>query len=171
MAVYHYHPLGFSQSNMDKSRKYCAQMDWVDVIEIPDEGTVKDSWSKRKIAKLLAEANSGDHLVAYDASVLACSTSQVLDILKHASDKGVHVHFVSYDLMVDNSELRIDTQHLLKVISKIESDFISKRTTEALARRRAAGFPLGRVPQVTLDAVGNRILVPQLPMSKLNSIT
>ena len=33
---------------------------------------------------------------------------------------------------------------MLDLISKIESEFISKRTTQALARRKAAGLPLGR---------------------------
>ena len=38
----------------------------------------------------------------------------------------------------------VKTTELLSIIGKVESDFISKRTMQALARRKAAGLPLGR---------------------------
>ena len=49
-----------------------------------------------------------------------------------------------YEININNQSKTIETQKLLDLISKIESEFISKRTTQALARRKAAGLPLGR---------------------------
>ena len=82
--------------------------------------------------------------MAFEASHLACSTSQILEILTLAVDRKLTIHFIKYDLVVENNSNQIDTQHLLDIVSKVESDFISKRTTQALARRKAAGLPLGR---------------------------
>ena len=36
------------------------------------------------------------------------------------------------------------TNEFLKLVKHVESDFVARRTTDALARRRAAGLPLGR---------------------------
>ena len=37
-----------------------------------------------------------------------------------------------------------NTEDFLRLVKFVESDFVARRTTDALARRRAAGLPLGR---------------------------
>ncbi len=109
-----------------------------------DEGVQKLHWHKRKIDELLTKTMSqGDELVVYEASQLARSTLQVLEILEAAAAAGVTVHFVKYD-MIYSPESTIKTAVFLQLMQSIESDFVARRTTDALARRRAAGLPLGR---------------------------
>jgi len=124
--------------------KYAA-MDSHSIDEVvSDEDSIKTHWRERQIGRLIKHAQANDIIIVFDASQLACSTSQILEILSAAAGNHVHIYFVKYNLNVINTTDNIDTQHILQVIGRIESDFISKRTTQALARRRAAGLPLGR---------------------------
>lgn len=111
---------------------------------VEDSQPAKLHWTERAINQVIKQMRKGDTLVVYEPNHIACSTSQILEILTIAATRGVSVHFVKYDVAVKNEGVEINTQHLLNIISKIESDFVSKRTTQALARRKAAGLPLGR---------------------------
>lgn len=111
---------------------------------IKDNDPIKLHWTERPIGQLLKQVKKNDHIVIYEAHHLACSTSQILEILSVASTNAVNVHFFKYNIVLNNTEKHVSTQQLLNLISKIESDFVSKRTSQALARRKAAGLPLGR---------------------------
>jgi DNA invertase Pin-like site-specific DNA recombinase len=112
--------------------------------EVEDDQNIKLHWTERKIGELLRSARKGDSILTYEAAQLACSTSQILELLSHCTKNGVNLGFAKYDILLKSENGMVDTQLLLNLISRIESDFISKRTTQALARRRAAGLPLGR---------------------------
>jgi DNA invertase Pin-like site-specific DNA recombinase len=111
---------------------------------IEDSVSTKVNWKERQIGAILDKGKAGDHIVVYEAAQLACSTSQVIEILSISSSRKVQLHFVKHAAYLKNADDLVNTQYLLDLISKIESDFISKRTTQALARRKAAGLPLGR---------------------------
>ncbi len=111
---------------------------------IEDHQPSKLHWTERPIHQLIKNATPGDMIVLFEASHIACSTSQMLEILNAAAIRKVAIHFVKHYVKIENSSMEINTQHLLNLISKIESDFVSKRTSQALARRKAAGLPLGR---------------------------
>lgn len=111
---------------------------------ISDEMPVKLHWTMRPIGDLLKKIKRYDHLVVYEAEHLTCSTSQILEILSVAAANRVAIHFIKYGIVISNKELYIETQEIINLIQKIESDFVSKRTSRALARRKAEGLPLGR---------------------------
>ncbi len=111
---------------------------------IEDNQPAKLHWTERQINQVVKQMRKGDTLVVFEPNHIACSTSQILEILTISATRGVSIHFVKYDVAIKNDGSEINTQHLLNIISKIESDFVSKRTTQALARRKAAGLPLGR---------------------------
>lgn len=111
---------------------------------VEDAQPAKLHWTERQINQVIKQMRNGDTLVVFEPNHIACSTSQILEILTISATRGVSIHFVKYDVAVKNEGSEINTQHLLNIISKIESDFVSKRTTQALARRKAAGLPLGR---------------------------
>jgi DNA invertase Pin-like site-specific DNA recombinase len=111
---------------------------------IEDTHPAKLHWTERPIHDLIKNSSAGDTIVLFEASHIACSTSQMLEILNAAATRKIAIHFVKYNVQVSNDSVEINTQHLLNIISKIESDFVSKRTSQALARRKAAGLPLGR---------------------------
>ena len=112
---------------------------------IEETQSTKISWQKRQIGGLLSSGKlkAGDCIVVYEAADLARSTCQLLEILFEATRMQVSMHFVKYNEVFKAQS--VDKLHdLLTVMQNIESDFISRRTTDALARRRAAGLPLGR---------------------------
>ncbi len=111
---------------------------------ISDDQPGKLHWTSRAMHVLMKKAHQHDTIVVYEASHIACSTSQMLEILGMAVSRKINIHFAKYNARIMSSEEQVDTQHLLNTISKIESDFVSKRTSQALARRKAAGLPLGR---------------------------
>lgn len=111
---------------------------------VHDDQSAKLHWTGRPIHSLMKKAHQHDTLVIYEASHIACSTSQMLEILNMAVSRKINIHFAKYNARILGSAEQVDTQHLLNTISKIESDFVSKRTSQALARRKAAGLPLGR---------------------------
>ncbi len=111
---------------------------------VEDTNPAKLHWTERPIHDLIKSSVAGDTIILFEASHIACSTSQMLEILNAAANLKVAIHFVKYNVQVNNDSVEINTQHLLNIISKIESDFVSKRTSQALARRKAAGLPLGR---------------------------
>lgn len=115
------------------------------------ESTIKESmstkmhWNKRDIGQWFTEQrfNAGDTVIAYQAADMARSTCQMLEILVEATKMQVNIFFLKYDETFYAKETN-KLEDLLCMMQHIESDFISRRTTDALARRRAAGLPLGR---------------------------
>lgn len=110
---------------------------------IVDSDSNRTNWRKRQINQLLQNANRGDEVIVYEASDVARSTAQIIEALELFLAKGVILHFAKYE-QIFTSEKTIDIRQFLELMQHIESDFVAKRTTEALARRRAAGLPLGR---------------------------
>jgi len=111
---------------------------------ISEEPANRANWHKRKIAALLdKQIKAGDTIIVNEAADLAPSTIQMLEILTLANNAGINIHFAKYNVAFEAKTLNrtVDLIHLLR---HIDNDFISRRTTEALARRRAAGLPLGR---------------------------
>lgn len=110
---------------------------------VKDDTSNKTNWRRRELFTLVENAKRGTEVVVYEASDVARSTSQVLEALELFLDKGVILHLVKYD-QIFTAENTVDIKQFLELMQHIESDFVAKRTTEALARRRAAGLPLGR---------------------------
>ena len=134
-----------TETEMDLIQKYAGNVGAnIDEVLL-DTQSIKKHWSERLIGEKLTNIfQQGDHLFVYEASQLACSTSQLLEIMNMMADKNIHLHFIKYNMHMENTSQQIDTQQLLNLVRRIESDFISKRTMQALARRKAAGLPLGR---------------------------
>jgi len=105
----------------------------------------RSNWQAGEPGRLLLEnrAQPGDVIIAYEAPDLARSTCQLLELLLEATAKQVDIHFTKYG-EVFRAQKTNKLADLLRIMQHIESDFISRRTTDALARRRAAGLPLGR---------------------------
>jgi DNA invertase Pin-like site-specific DNA recombinase len=112
---------------------------------LEDSDSLRVHWHKRAIGHLLEGrvAQPGDSIVLYEASDLARSTCQMLEILVSATARQINIHFVKYNEVFHAKE-RNKLSDMLRLVHHIENDFISRRTTDALARRRAAGLPLGR---------------------------
>lgn len=110
---------------------------------VKDSQDNKTNWRRRDIYSMLQNAKRGTEVIVYEAGDVARSTSQVLEALEVFLSKGVILHLVKYN-QIFTAENTVDIKQFLELMQHIESDFVAKRTTEALARRRAAGLPLGR---------------------------
>lgn len=115
-----------------------------DFLKIEEDSSSKEYWSDRKINNILNEMKSGNSLIVYEAFHLGISVSQICDIFNLSARKGVNIHFLKYNKVFKNANGKINTIYLISLMSQIDSDFISKRTTVALAKRKARGLPLGR---------------------------
>jgi len=96
------------------------------------------------------------------ATAWARSTLQVLEMLEHCMARRVTVHIAKQQMVLNGSMQSRIAATVLGLAAEIEREFISLRTTEALAKRKAAGQPLGRpkgsqAPRVKLDAKADEI--------------
>lgn len=77
-------------------------------------------------------------------SRLARSTLQVLEIGRECIERGVALHVAKNGIVFDDSMQSKIMVTVLGLVAEIERDFISARTKEALAKRKADGVKLGR---------------------------
>lgn len=124
--------------------EYAKKHDLEPLTFFEDTASGKKSWKERHIGKLIEESQPDDVLLVAEISRLARSTLQVLEILQACANKGLAVHVAKSNMIMDGSLNSRITAVVLGLAAEIEREFISSRTTEALAKRKAAGLPLGR---------------------------
>jgi len=153
MAIYIYLRVSTSaqdtQNQLHGIQQYCQERGIEPNTVVEDTASGSVAWTARKIGELLSVADKGDVLLVAEVSRLARSTLQVLEILKFASERQVSVVIVKNGLTFDNSMQSKIIATVLGLAAEIERDFISMRTREALAKRKASGKQLGR-PQGAL---------------------
>ena len=123
------------------NEKNFGQVHWV---EETVSGT--KNWKKREIYKVIQKLGKNDRIITPELSRLGRSTLEVLEILKTAKDKGIDVYSVKEQLELNGTIQSKIMSTMLALFAELERDFISKRTKEALAARKAKGIKLGRPP-------------------------
>lgn len=112
---------------------------------IDDEGVsgTKEP-EKRELGKLLDKLKDGDVLLAGEISRLGRSLFMVMRILEHCMKNNVKVYTAKdgYELG-DNIQSKV-LAFAFGLAAEIEREMISRRTKEALQRKRAQGVVLGR---------------------------
>ena len=112
---------------------------------IEDAVSGRVGWRERAVGELLLETASEEDLVLFaEVSRMGRSTLQVLEMLETCMKRGLTVHIAKQRMVLDGSMQSRITATVLGLAAEIERELISQRTTEALARRKAAGKPLGR---------------------------
>jgi DNA invertase Pin-like site-specific DNA recombinase len=102
-------------------------------------------WRERKLFKIVQEdLQAGDRLVTPELTRLGRSTLEVLDCLKVCREKGIAVYSVKEGLELNGSMQAKVMSVFLSLFAELERDFISLRTREALAAKKAQGVKLGR---------------------------
>ena len=99
---------------------------------------------KRKLGKLLKRIKSGDVIICSELSRLGRRLFMVISILEHCMKIGAKVFTVKdgYELG-DNVQSKI-LAFAFGLVAELEREMISKRTKEALQRRKINGGKLGR---------------------------
>jgi DNA invertase Pin-like site-specific DNA recombinase len=123
---------------------YCVDKKFHAPLFVEDTASGKNDWRARALGNIVSQAVPGDVLVVSEVSRLARSTLQVLEIMRECVAKGVHLHIVKNGIVLDGSMQAKIVATVLGLAAEIERDFISSRTKEALAKRKAEGMILGR---------------------------
>jgi DNA invertase Pin-like site-specific DNA recombinase len=111
---------------------------------IEEKSSGKISWRKRKIATILDSLHSGDVIIVNELSRLGRSMLECMEILSIAIKKDIHLYSVKGNWQLDDSIQSKIMAMAFSMAAEIERDLISKRTTEALRAKKAAGIALGR---------------------------
>ena len=141
--------------------KYCADKRLLEPVFIEDTASGKTDWRDRPLGKIIERAGQGDIVVVSEVSRLARNTLQVLEIGRECITRGVHLHVAKNGIVFDDSMQSKIVATVLGLVAEIERDFISARTKEALAKRKAEGVKLGRpvgaAKKLRLDPLASKI--------------
>ena len=141
--------------------RYCTDRGLLAPDFIEDTASGKTDWRTRPLGQLVTRAARGDVIVVAEVSRLARSTLQVLEIGRECLERGVHLHVAKNGIVFDDSMQSKIVATVLGLVAEIERDFISSRTKEALAKRKADGMVLGRpvgpAKKLRLDAHSDKI--------------
>lgn len=151
-------------------KQYAVEKGFNDIQYIADSVSSKIDWRIRKLGEMVKNASTGDIIIFSEISRMARSTLQVLEILRDCADKSAEVHIVKTKMIVDSSIQSKAMVLVYGLVAEMEKDFISVRTKEALARKKAEGVilgrPKGKPKQSKLDKERDKIA--ELRKSKIN---
>jgi DNA invertase Pin-like site-specific DNA recombinase len=151
VVIYAYLRVSTNQQDVDNQRhgilEYANHSSLGHLEFVSDSVSGQKRWRERELGKLLTEtASAGDTIIFAEISRMARSTLQVLEILECCMQQGLCVHIAKQRMVLDDQLPSRITATVLGLAAEIERELISLRTTEALAKRRAAGKTLGRPP-------------------------
>ena len=124
--------------------EYANEKGLTGIVFIEDTASGTKHWRERRFGQMLNDCTTGDVILFAEISRIGRSALQVLEFLHEAAERGVQVHIVKQRFVVDGSMQSTIMVTMLGLAAQIEREFISQRTKEALAKRRADGLALGR---------------------------
>src|SRR5262249_36732080 len=161
MAVYAYLRVSTDRQDVDNQRygilEYANTHGLAPLRFVEDTVSGRLSWREPAIGHLLVRtARAGDVILFAEVSRMARSTLQVLEILEHCMQRGVHVHIAKQRMVLDGSMPSRITATVLGLAAEIEREFIALRTREALAKRKEGGEPPGSAPRTAARRLRRR---------------
>jgi DNA invertase Pin-like site-specific DNA recombinase len=149
VVTYAYLRVSTNQQDVDNQRhgilEYANQKSLGHLEFVEDAVSGQKKWRDRALGELLTKiAQKGDVIIFAEISRMARSTLQVLEILECSMQQGLSVHIAKQQMVLDDKLPSRITATVLGLAAEIERELISLRTSEALAKRKAAGKPLGR---------------------------
>jgi DNA invertase Pin-like site-specific DNA recombinase len=107
----------------------------------------RKSKDERGLNKLLELVNEGDILIFTELSRLGRSTVEVISILRELGDKGVIVHLIKQNMIIDKNGVDPFQKMLITMLASFDElsrDIISLRVTEGLKGAKERGRVGGR---------------------------
>ena len=99
---------------------------------------------KRLLGTLLARAKTGDLIICSELSRLGRNVLMMMSILHQMVINGVKIWTIKDNYQLEDGIQAKILAFAFGLAAEIERDLISKRTKQALARRKSEGFVLGR---------------------------
>lgn len=121
------------------NNKDFGKVEWVE-----EKVSGKKSWKQRKIKEWIDKLGDGDRIIVPELSRLGRSMLEIMEMLSIAKEKGICIYAVKGGWELNGSIQSKVMAMAFSIAAEIERDLISKRTTEALRARKAAGVKLGR---------------------------
>ena len=149
MGVYAYLRVSTDEQDVDNQRhgilEYANSHNLGGLQFVEDNASGKTNWKDRKSGELITKTmQKGDTILFAEVSRMARSVLQILEILEYCAAHEFTVHIVKQNMVFDDSLNSRITATVLGLAAEIEREFISMRTKEALAKRKAEGMVLGR---------------------------
>ena len=123
--------------------EYCKSNNLTITREIACKVSSMKSQDKRHISELL-ELQVGSVVIVSELSRLGRKTSEVINLVDELLDKGIALHIIRQGMKLSKHDVM--SRMMITIFScfaQMERDFISDRTKQALAERKAAGMKLG----------------------------
>lgn len=131
--------------------EYANKMGFSNITFVEDVITSRVYWKARKIGDIVTDLGQGDILLVAETTRLGRSALEVLEIQQEILTRFAILHIVKENIVIGNAgqtEIERIMQKtmltLLGSMGEMEHAFISKRTKEALAKKKAEGVTLGR---------------------------
>jgi len=131
--------------------EYANKLGLTNVNFIEDVITSRVYWKARKIGDIINSLERGDILLVSETTRLGRSSLEVLEIQQEVLTKFAILHIVKENILIGNAGqtnieqiIQKTMLSLLGNMGEMERAFISKRTKEALDKKKADGVVLGR---------------------------
>lgn len=114
----------------------------------------RQSSRQRRIEELQEQLQPGDRLLVTELSRLGRSTGEVILLINQLIAYGVTIFIIKQNLRLGDNTQDMTAKIMvtfLALFAEIERDFISLRTKEALATKKAQGVTLGK-PKGTIQS-------------------
>lgn len=132
---------------LEYARKHDIKVDDFIAITISTRKTSK----QRRIDELVEKLNKGDTLITTELSRLGRSTAEVIHLVNTLLQKGVRVILTKKNMDISKHDMSSKILvTLFSLMAELERDFVSLRTKEALAAKKAKGVKLGK-PKGTIQ--------------------
>jgi DNA invertase Pin-like site-specific DNA recombinase len=104
----------------------------------------KIEFRRRKLGKLTSNMKKGDTIICSEISRLGRDMLMLMSVLNECVSRGVKIIAIKGNYRLENNLTSKIFAMAYSISSELERDFISQRTKDALARKKAEGVVLGR---------------------------
>jgi DNA invertase Pin-like site-specific DNA recombinase len=163
MKCYSYLRVSTKDQNTEKFKAqvidYASRQGFPKPKFIEEKVSGKKPWRKRKLGDLMSQMVDGDKLITPELSRLGRSLRDVLDVLLAAKAKGIAVHAVKENMILNGTNpMQEAIVNILVTLAQLEAQLLAERTREGLEHARAKGVRLGRPSKSKLDKFREKIL-------------
>lgn len=160
MVSYGYLRVSTEMQNLENNKNWILRkanelkLGTVEFVEEKVSG--KQDWRKRELGKLYEKMNKGDNLICFESSRIGRDFKQTMEFLSCCDRKGIKIY--AGDINNDGS-MESNLQIFVSAMSsQKERENISRRTKEALKKKKEDGVILGRPKnKMKLDKDPNNI--------------